>query len=289
MTDEVANVLTQDGPTEEIELTDPETTDAEPKAGEETEPGEVAKQGEEAEHKRLGGFKRKVLKAQQEAEFWREEALRNRKTEGKETAVEPDPDKPKRPKLSEFPGTVEEFEKAQDEYEAKLEKWTESSRAQMEVQRQIETSVASLTQKVADLPEWDEMKAAVQEHKMPLRLTNVLVAEAAKLKNGPETLKALLLDPEEASQLAELDKYEDEVGIKAQIISMSRALRIAGKQTQSAEVEVEKEPAEKPPKPINPVRKVAPSGTDDWMNDPKLSNEEWARRRNAKVAKARQS
>lgn len=285
MTDEVANVLTQDGPeVEEIESTEPETTDAEPKAGEETEPGEVAKQGEEAEHKRLGGFKRKVLKAQQEAEFWREEALRNR-SKGDEKSAEPDPDRPKRPKLADFQGTVEDYEKALEEYEGKLETWTNARRDREAVERQIETSVASLTKKVSDLPEWDEMKAAVQEHKMPMRLTNLLVAEAAKLKNGPETLKALLLDPDEAAQLAEFDKYEDGESIKAQIVSMSRALRIAGKETKSAEAEVDEEkpptPA-KPPAPINPVKKVAPTVTG--LSDD-LSVDEWRRRREAQLRK----
>lgn len=281
MTEEVANVLTQDGPeVEEAEITAEETPTAEAEESGEEKPQADADKGEEAEHKRLGGFKRKVLKAQQEAEFWREEALRSRKTEGKETAAEPDPDKPKRPKLSEFQGTVEEFDKAQDEYEAKLERWTETKAQQDAVTRQIETSVASLTKKVADLPEWDEMKAAVQEHKMPLRLTNVLVAEAAKLTNGAETLKALLLDPEEAAQLANLDRFEDEVGIKAQIISMSRALRIAGKKSEPVEeVEVKTAP-EPPPKPINPVKKVAPTATG---LDDNLSVDEWRRRREAQL------
>lgn len=281
MLEEVANVLTQDGPeVEEAEITAEETPTAETEESGEEKPQADADKGEEAEHKRLGGFKRKVLKAQQEADFWREEALRNRKTEGKETAAAPDPDKPKRPKLSEFQGTVEEFDKAQDEYEAKLERWTETKAQQDAVTRQIETSVASLTKKVADLPEWDEMKAAVQEHKMPLRLTNVLVAEAAKLTNGAETLKALLLDPEEAAQLANLDRFEDEVGIKAQIISMSRALRIAGKKSEPVEeVEVKTAP-EPPPKPINPVKKVAPTATG---LDDNLSVDEWRRRREAQL------
>lgn len=282
---DAANVLTQDRPeeVEEVETAE-ESTDAKAEeAGEETDQKADAKEGDAEHKKRLGGWQRKILKLEQERDVWRDQALGTRgtqKAEEKSEAV--DEDKPVRPKLSTFDGTVEQFEKAIEEHEAKLEKWMETKRQRETVEREVETSVASLTEQVTKLEEWDDMRAAVKTHKMPVRLTNLLISEVSKLKNGAETLKALLLDPDEASQLAELDKYEDAISIKAQIMSMSRALRIAGKKSEAVEEEVEETPPKKAPAPITPTKKTAPTSTG---LDDSLSDEEWLRRRNAQLRK----
>lgn len=275
---EGANVLTEDRPAEVEEVTAEETPIAEAEESGEEKPQADAKQGEEAEHKkRLGGWQRKIIKTETERDFWREEALRTRGDKSDKPNAEPDPDRPKPPRLKEFPGTVEEFDKAQEKYEADLEKWTDNKREEDRIKREVETSVASLTQQVSELPELDDMKAAVKKHKLPYRLTDLLVAETAKLKNGAETLRALLLDPEEAAQLAEYDKFEDGNSLKAQIISMSRALRIAGKKSEQEDTEDKPAPP-KPPAPITPVKKVAPTQTGLSDDEP---IEKWMAKRNA--------
>jgi hypothetical protein len=84
-----------------------ESTDAAaPKAGE-VEPQATANEGDNPndtpeQQKRLGGWQRKIIKAEAERDFWRDEALRKRDEPAK---VETPTDQPKRPKLEEFQTT----------------------------------------------------------------------------------------------------------------------------------------------------------------------------------------
>ena len=272
MTDQAASVLLQDGPKEEPTVE--ESVVAEPEKGGEQKTETEPKEGETAEHKkRLGGWQRKIQKLEQENELLRDMALRGKPAEEKQEVS----DRPVRPKLAEFSGTVEDYEKALEEYEAALEQWTVDKREQEAVARQVEASSSALLAEVSEMEEFDDMKASVKTYKMPMRLTDLLVAEAAKLKNGAETLKALLLDPDEAAQLAEYDRYEDATSIKAQVISMSRALRAAGKKSEPEGKEESSAP-QRPPKPINPVKKVAPTSTGLDDDEP---IEKWMAKRNS--------
>lgn len=290
---DVANVLLQDGPVEveEQELTAQEAADVKADEAGEAEVKADTEQGEVAEHKkRLGGYARKAIKAQQEAEYWRKEALRRSEPKPEEKAeTKPDADKPalKLPKLSDFPGTIEEFDKAQAtaqaDYDKAMERWLDGKKQTEAIEKQVESRLVDLDSRLAKLPELAEMRKAVKDSHFPERLTRLLLIEAAKVKHGEQVLKDLLLDTEEREQLMEFDTLNAGDSIVAHFHAAARAVRLAGKKPEAEVVDEENAPPpKKAPEPITPVKKVAPTATG--LSDD-LSPEEWLRRRNASLRK----
>lgn len=268
--EQTADVLEQDGPTQEnAEESEAAKTE---KVGEQ-EPQATQEQGDDEGHKRLGGWQRKIVKLEREVEVWREQALKSQpaKTESAElTAPEP-------PDLETFGGTMAEFKVAQQKYAKDLRAFVDQERNQQDRIKQTETAVRTFGERISKLPEAKEVRKALDNLDASPALVPYLNVELAKLKNGPEVLREIMLDADNVDELLEFDRAKDGPGIQTMLLTVSRALRIA--QRNSAE----QEPAQtKAPKPATPLRKT--SSTDTDLHDD-LSTEEWMRRRKAQIAK----
>lgn len=255
MSEELANVLSQDGPEEEPQVNAEESAAAEPgnEAGSDVDPQATPtkseEEPEEQKQKRLGGWQRQIQKLKRDNETLLELVRTRPQAEDKPKPVV-DEEEPKLPPVSEFAGTLAEYDKLVAEFPAKYAKYAESKRQANEVKQQAETSIASLNERIEKLPELAEMKKAATEAKMSLRLTNFMIAEAAKKSNGPEVLREALLDAEIRNDLIACDRAQDGQGIASLLNSVSIALRLAGKNSAAPEGA---QPKPKPT-PITPVK-----------------------------------
>lgn len=243
----------------------------EPKAAAEAD--EEPEAEEEPKPKRKGGWQRKIEKLETEVGYWREEALRNR-TGSPNNPTTSGPVKPTAPKLSTFQGTVDEFEKAQEEYATKLEAYTNQLAQQQVAQQRIQQAQASFSTRLKELDDYEEVNETAQET-IPAELVGPLGAECALLKNGTQVFRELIMDSDLRDELLELYDNRDISGMKAQI----RALGIALRKTK-AEAAPPKAAVTKAPKPPTPVTKPAP--TDTGLRDDD-SVEVWLQKRNAQL------
>ena len=212
-------------------------------AGEKPEPQATQdKRDDEEGHKRLGGWQRKIQKLERELEVWREHALK-----AQPAAKEQPSDKaPEPPDLETFQGTMGEFKAAQSKYAKDLEAYIAQRSERQQQQKDAEAAVRSFGDRLKQLPDIDEVQEAYQDANMSPALDSFLTVELAKLKNGPEVLRELLLDEDTRDDLLEMGRANDGVGIKALLVATSRALRIA----QRNQPEAEKQQASPKPKPI---------------------------------------
>jgi hypothetical protein len=271
MSETLASVLTDGLSEEKAEVTainadvedvgDEQETEAKAQSTDEESPeGETPEQ----KHKRLSGYQRtkiKLQKTSQERDFWRKEALRNRPETEKQAA--PPDELPKIPKLSEFQGTVEEYEKAVSDYPEKLRVALETKTQKAEIEKQASEAIQSFNERLRSYPEFEQMAQAVQDSKMDSNLLNYMERVAAPLKNGPEVIKEVLLDDDLRDQLLQLDRVKDGNGIAAQLHAVSAGLLIANRKAKAEAKENEPPPTTKAPKPPVPVRKPIGSTTGE--------------------------
>lgn len=122
--------------------------------------------------------------------------------------------------------------------------------------------------------EFSKAAEAVRKSGAPVEVVNFVGHVLADLPNGDEVFKALGKNPAMLLTMARLPPSHTGA-ILEQISSELSSSDGKGEVGRSVEP---------PPKPINPVKKVAPTATG--LSDD-LSIEEWTRRRNAQVAKRR--
>ena len=213
-----AEVLEQDGPVNKN--ADAEANNA----------GEANANETDGEHqnggKRLGGWQRKIQKLERENEVLRELAVRTRP---QETTVEQVEDEPKPPDIETFSGTTEEFKKAQQEFPSNLKAYWESQRQQQVEQESLVTAAETLNEKVRELPEVDEIRAAFREMRPPERLMNLIQRTCALQSNGAEVLREVLLDPEHRKEMMDFGRVGDGASIAAKLHGVSAALRMNSK------------------------------------------------------------
>lgn len=265
---------TGSGPVPGAEETQQAETEQKPQdesQGEAKPADEESETAEKDRPKRLGGWQRKIQKLEQELEHWREEALKAHSSSPKDAPS--GPAKPTAPKLSTFQGTVEEFEKAQEEYAKKLEAYTDQLASQKAAQQRAEQAVASFQEKLQSLDDYDELDETAQAE-IPHQLVPWLANECALVKNGAEVFRELIMDADYRAEFLERARLNDAAGIKGQISALAIHLRKQGKQA------VTPKTVAKAPKPPTPVTKSAP--TDTGLRDD-LPVEEWLRRRNAQI------
>lgn len=258
---------------------------------------EAAQKPTDDERRRKGGYLRKLEKAERQAEFWREEALRNRN--GQEKKPDPvvddkPPVKPVRPKMDDFPihkyesaekayaayeEAKDKFEESRDEYYEKKLAWelrqNEAKTQQKTVQQQIAddwaTRVAEAKGKYSDF----EQVAFSEDVPMSNAMMNAIV----KHKLGAEIAYELGQNPDEAERIAKLEPVDAvmEIGVIGS--------RIANKSA-AAEKEEEEEPApaaaSRAPKPPSPVRRGAAANTDPSDSD---DYKTWLKKREAQLAR----
>lgn len=240
-------------------------------------PEQLADETDHAEQedkpKRKGGWQRKIEKLEQEVELWREQALKGQPS-SQPSPTTSGPTKPVAPKLSTFAGTVEEFERAQEEYAQKLEAYTEQVSQQRQALKRMEEATASFAEKLQSLEDYDDLDETAQEHLDP-NLTKWLAAECALVKNGHSVFRELVMDPDYRAELLERARLGDAAGIKGQISALGIHLR----KTQASAPEAEKPAPRQKPKPPTPVTKPAPTEVN-WET---MSPDEYTKKRNAEL------
>lgn len=290
--EEAAEVLNEDVAQEQDNAEESTSAVAE-NAGEDTDP-QAAQDQPDDERRRKGGWLRKLTKAEQERDFWREEALRNRNGQEKQPEVqaqaeEKAPVKPVRPKIEEYPGTEEgykkyeadlgKFEENRDDYYEKKLAWeikqAENKYQQRSTQQQIAddwaTRVAEAKAKHADYE-----KVAFNED---VPMSNTMMNAIVKHKLGTEIAYELGKNPDEAERISKLDPADALMEIGA------IASRIAAKDS-AAEIKDEEEvppaAASRAPKPPSPVRRGSPGNTEPSDSDDYAT---WLKKRQAQIAK----
>lgn len=252
------------------------------------------------ERRRKGGWLRKLTKAEQERDFWREEALRNRNGQEKTANEQPQaeekpPVKPSKPKMADFPVSKYEtadkayaaYEDAVDKYEESRDKYTDEKIAWELKQHESKTQQRTADQRVAD--DWATRVAEAKE-KYPdyaevafnkeLPLTPVMANAILKHKLGTDIAYELGKNPDEAERIAKLDAMEQVMEIGA-IASRIAAKAPAVDKDEEEETNNLPAAASRAPRPPTPVRRGAaantePSDSDDFKT--------WVKKREKQIA-----
>jgi hypothetical protein len=258
--------------------------------------GIAQERAENGQHKRLGGWQRKLRKAEAETNFWKEKAIQEghaplsdeisadewmkranaRVRNGlplASAAAEPEPElEAELAKLDQEEAPVEAPVKAEAEKEPDApQPLTEEEIRHFESHEKF---VRTIGRKIALDPEFKEAAAAISAEGAPASLLNFIGQTLADVSNGPDVLKVLGQNPE---LLRTMWKMEPKMtGMMLEEI----AADLAAEADQDAP-----ETRVKPPAPISPVRKVAPTATG--LSDD-LSTDEWMRRRQAQDARKRE-
>ena len=278
---QAADVLKQDGPA--IPPVPADTDSAVPEeVGEESESQAAATSSDEhpEEKKRLGGWQRKIQKLEQEKETLLEALRAGKPAESPKPATD---ERPQPPKLKDFPGTIEQYQKEVDEYPEKLVAYLDVQRQKQGQAERSAQAIETFTERLNALPELDEIRE--QASGFSKDLLEYVEQMAAPLKNGPETVRELLLDEDWRAQLRELDRFKNGAAIAAQIYAISADLLIAKKKAGSAE-KSDDAPL-KTPKPPQPVTRAAAKAAID-LNDPKTPPEVWRKEFLARLEKSKQ-
>jgi hypothetical protein len=229
--------------------------------------------------------------SKREAKIRREYEARIADLTSKQTGTAPDkptiqpdapPKRPELPKLSEFAGTLEDFDKEVGEYPAKLAAYLDAERQQKErvssVQKRIDASEAKAKKAHPDYA--DEFKALqddIQSNEEPRLPDHVIKAIAEETDDPHEVTYYLAKNREEFRRFASLTP--DQAAREAIRLDTRLAL-------QAAAPAPDKKPAEPKPKPPAPVGGRA-SATAFDVNDTSTSADEWAKQRNEQLAKRR--
>ncbi|HTL13075.1 MAG TPA: hypothetical protein VL588_11330 [Bdellovibrionota bacterium] len=275
-------------PEDEGNTDEPEDT-KESKADEAHGDEESKDASDEKPKKKKGAWARRIDKlngrisaAQQEAEYWKEQALKAPKpsgadASGAEKPTEPE-GKPKAPKMADFE-TLEAYEAARDEYADKLTDWKIDQRDQARERKAQESKQTSEIQ-----AHFDRMDAYSAEHADFAELVEDLQAQKARLsptvdaiviasENGPAILHELAKDPAEFKRINALGPLAAarEIGrLEAKLVSPTPSGQEPKKTTHA-------------PKPITPVK---PTGgkVEKSLYDTTLSFREYEALRSKKRA-----
>lgn len=252
------------------------------------------------ETKRKGGWLRKLSKAEQERDFWREEALRNRgdkpaQSKPAEAVEEKPPVKPVRPKASDFSGddAWDKFQAARDKFEDDLVEYTDRvtdfKLKQAEKTKQVtaeqQTIANNFATQVAEAKErYEDFEEVAFNEDIPM--TAAVHHAIVRSKYGAEIAYYLGQHPDEAERISKLEPVDAimEIGEIAKEVKS----RIASQQSAADKEDKEDKPApqaatSRAPRPVAPVRRQAsaavstePDDKDDWKT--------WERKRLAQLA-----
>lgn len=197
-----------------------------------------------------------------------------------ETKPDAPPSRPELPKLSEYKGTIEEFDKEVSDYPAKLAAFLDAERQQKErissVQKRLNDSEAKALKAHPDYQEeFEALKKDVQSNDEPQLPDHVLKAIAEESDDPHEMTYYLATHREEFRRLATLTPSQ----------TLKEVLKLDVKLSLQAPAPA-KAPAPPKPKPPDPVgARASASGFD--VNDESIDADTWARQRNEQVAKRR--
>lgn len=266
-----------------------ESTTAGPKAGEETD-AQATQTGTDGEGKRKGGWLRKLTKAEQERDFWRDEALRNRPKESApvkaETVEDKPPVRPVRPKESDF-SDYEKFAAARDKYEDAIldygekvaeYKVREADKGREQKAKEQEMSsgwAARVAEAKKTKPDFEEVAFSPD-----IPMSNAVMHAIVTSELGTEVAYWLGQNPDEAERISALEPV-------AAIREIGKIeSRLTGTQSAADKEEDKPEPpaaaTSRAPRPPDTVRKARSTDSTELRDD--LPYKEWERRRNAQLA-----
>lgn len=244
--------------------------------------GESENEADESQPKKpLKGFKKKIdrltkgkTQAEQERDYWREQALQNKKVEEKHTpkvdAVTDD-----RPRADDFETHEEfveklaewKFDQKQKEAEAK----EKNAKAKSEFDSKVtdySNGVKAITAKYDD---YDDVIESVDDIPMPVSVSNLLL----KSKNGPELSYLLAKNRDEFARICKL--HPDDAAYE---IGKFEAANIKAQEKKS------ENKTTKAPAPISPIGSVGSAVVKKSIADPNLSQREYEALRAKQSAKS---
>jgi hypothetical protein len=258
------------------EPTEPVEDPVEPQEGEEPkeEPEEEleAKTDEEPKPpKKKGGFQKKIVKLEQEKEYWRQEALRAQANAKPAEPTKPIVDTSTRPKASDFA--------THDEYLESLVEWKadqkiaaiNAKRQQDEAKNQVQTKFQTHNARVEAFKVTHEDFDETMENVNTIPMSLAVQESILDSDHGPEMMYALASDPKEFKRICSLPPLQ--------------AAREMGKletkfiKTTSTSSETKTTRA---PKPVTPVRTRGAAAVKD-LNDPNISYEDYKRLRTEQI------
>lgn len=256
-------------PTEPV--VDPEEPqEEEPK--EETEEELEAKVSEEQKPpKKKGGFQKKIVKLEQEREYWRQEALRAQTNAKPTEPAKPVMDTSTRPKATDFA--------THDEYLESLVDWKADQKISSIQQKQRDDAIRNevQTRKNEHLKRVQAFRIdhkdfeEVLDNVSDIPMTPAVQEAILDSDHGPELMYALSSNPEELKRICALPygRAQREIG-KIEAKFVKPASTSSDPKTTRA------------PKPVTPVRTRGAAAVKD-LNDPNISYEDYKRLRNEQI------
>ena len=265
-------------PVEEKEI--PAESEVDPEEPQEVEEEEETKEELEAKTneepkppKKKGGFQKKIVKLEQEKEYWRQEALRAQTTAKPIEPVIPPKDLTTRPKATDFA--------THDEYLEQLVEWKadqkiaaiQTKRQQDEAKTQVQNKFNTHNSRVISFKESHEDFDEVIDNVSTIPMSIAVQESILDSDHGPEMMYALGNDPKEFKRICSLPPLQAarEMG-KLETKFIKPATTSSNEKTTRA------------PKPVSPVRTRGASVPKD-LNDPNLPYEEFKRLRNEEIEK----
>lgn len=258
----------------------------------ESETGEtVSKEGENEDHpKKKGGFQRRIDKlnsqkaqAQQEVEFWKQQALQAASATKSQTPpkTEPTPifNQESKPKPEDFETHSEYVESLADwkmetklkERDIKVQK-EQFDREQNKAAQTYQEKVQSFSAKT---PDFQEILADVDHIQLSPALRDIILSS----ENGPELTYLLAKNPAEFERIAKLTPLAcaREVGKFEERTFTPKSVTTEGKKITHA------------PRPIEPVGTGGKGSVAKSIHDPGLSQREYETLRKEQIKKRRQA
>lgn len=235
-------------------------------------------------------FRKREAKLRREYEDRLAQASSN--TQATDPAKEPEnadessePKRPELPKLADYQGTIEEYDKEVAEYPAKLQAFLDAQRQTAEKQtafkKRLETSEKAAKKAHPDYAEeFDKLQAEIQAGEEVGLPAHVLQAIAEDADDPHELTYHLITNRDEWQRFTNLSPKE----ALREVLKLEAKMQVSKDSKEPAPVK--KEAKTKAPAPPDPVGARPVVAAFD-VNDEKLSAEEWREKREAQLAKRR--
>jgi len=225
-------------------------------------------------------FSRREAKIRREYEAKIAELGKTQGTEPVKTETSTAPQKPELPKLSEYKGTIEEYEKEVKDYPARLAAYLEAERQHSEriasLERRNKESEAKALKTHADYKEeFEALTKDIANNDEPKLPDYVLQALAVESEDPHELAYYLAKNREEFRRFAALKPDQ----VLREVIKLDAKLSF---QAQTPPAQEKKQAPAKPAPPAPVGARAASMGFD--VNDEAMSAEEWVRQRNKQLA-----
>lgn len=275
--------------TEEVKVNAEVSQDAKPEGGA-ADPQANANEGE-SEHKRKGGWQRKIEKLERENEFWREQALKGPKAAAP-VVEQPKPEVKAKPTPKDFDlgdGTydVEKFAEAVADWKVdqklaeadkKREESQKAEKAKSEQQKALDSwhknQGAAARKEYAD---FDDAIGSAEVEASPLMHEAIMTSEF-----GGHLAYYFATHEDEALAITRMNSYQQSKAIA----KIEAQFAKPDPETEEESKETPEPPKPKAPAPPTPISKPSPSAKPfDPVRDADLPYKEWVKKRDAQLRK----